>query len=55
MMRMMSQFVHPSLQKFPVIYDEVDEAKGKRYAVIVDKAHQINLNPKHDELITTQI
>ncbi|AVP56144.1 restriction endonuclease subunit R [Clostridium tetani] len=29
-----------TLQKFPVIYEEVDEAKGKRYAVIVDEAHQ---------------
>ncbi len=29
-----------TLQKFPVIYEEVDEAKGKRYAVIIDEAHQ---------------
>ncbi len=29
-----------TLQKFPVIYEEVDEVKGKRYAVIVDEAHQ---------------
>ena len=29
-----------TLQKFPVICEEVDEAKGKRYAVIVDEAHQ---------------
>lgn len=29
-----------TLQKFPVIYEEVDESKGKRYAVIVDEAHQ---------------
>lgn len=28
-----------TLQKFPVIYDEVDDAKGKRFAVIVDEAH----------------
>ena len=29
-----------TLQKFPVIYEDVDGAKGKRYAVIVDEAHQ---------------
>ena len=28
-----------TLQKFPVIYEEVDDAKGKRFAVIVDEAH----------------
>lgn len=28
-----------TLQKFPVIYEEVDETKGKRFAVIVDEAH----------------
>ncbi|MFA7018521.1 MAG: DEAD/DEAH box helicase family protein [Sphaerochaetaceae bacterium] len=28
-----------TLQKFPVIYNEVDSAVGKRYAVIVDEAH----------------
>ncbi len=28
-----------TLQKFPVIYQEVDAAKGKNYAVIVDEAH----------------
>lgn len=28
-----------TLQKFPVIYDEVDSTKGKRFAVIVDEAH----------------
>src|SRR5699024_10247042 len=26
--------------KFPIIYEDVDDAKGKRYAVIVDEAHQ---------------
>jgi type I restriction enzyme R subunit len=29
-----------TLQKFPVIYEDVDESKGKRFAVIVDEAHQ---------------
>ncbi|MBR1761063.1 MAG: type I restriction endonuclease subunit R [Schwartzia sp.] len=28
-----------TLQKFPVIYQEVERAKGKNYAVIVDEAH----------------
>ena len=28
-----------TLQKFPVIYEEVDNTKGKRFAVIVDEAH----------------
>ncbi|MCG4586100.1 DEAD/DEAH box helicase family protein, partial [Anaerosalibacter bizertensis] len=29
-----------TLQKFPIIYEDVDAAKGKRYAVIIDEAHQ---------------
>ena len=28
-----------TLQKFPVIYEEVDDTRGKRFAVIVDEAH----------------
>ena len=28
-----------TLQKFPVIYDEVNDTVGKRFAVIVDEAH----------------
>lgn len=28
-----------TLQKFPVIYQEVDDTKGKNFAVIVDEAH----------------
>ena len=28
-----------TLQKFPVIYEEVEEANGKCYAIIVDEAH----------------
>lgn len=27
------------MQKFPVIYQEVDEAKGRNYVIIVDEAH----------------
>lgn len=29
-----------TLQKFPVIFADVDEVKGKRFAVIADEAHQ---------------
>lgn len=29
-----------TIQKFPVIYEEVDGVKGKRFAVIADEAHQ---------------
>ena len=29
-----------TLQKFPVIYNEVDDSKGKRYAILIDEAHQ---------------
>lgn len=28
-----------TLQKFPVIYEEVDDTKGKAFAIIVDEAH----------------
>ena len=28
-----------TLQKFPVIYEEVNDTKGKRFAIIVDEAH----------------
>ncbi|MBR4655682.1 MAG: type I restriction endonuclease subunit R [Oscillospiraceae bacterium] len=34
-----SRIIVTTLQKFPVIYEEVDDAKGKKYAVIVDEAH----------------
>lgn len=27
------------MQKFPVIYEEVDDTKDKRFAIIVDEAH----------------
>ncbi len=29
-----------TLQKFPIIFQDVDEVKGKRFAIIVDEAHQ---------------
>ena len=34
-----ARIIVTTLQKFPVIYQEVDEANGKNYAVIVDEAH----------------
>lgn len=34
-----TRIIVTTLQKFPVIYQEVDAAKGKNYAVIVDEAH----------------
>lgn len=33
------QIIITTLQKFPVIYKEVDPTRGKRFAVIVDEAH----------------
>ena len=34
-----ARIIVTTLQKFPVIYTEVDAAKGRNYAVIVDEAH----------------
>ncbi len=34
-----ARIIVTTLQKFPVIYQEVDNASGKNYAVIVDEAH----------------
>ena len=34
-----ARIIITTLQKFPVIYTEVDKAAGKNYAVIVDEAH----------------
>ena len=34
-----SRIIVTTLQKFPVIYDEVDSTTGKNFAVIVDEAH----------------
>ncbi len=34
-----SRIIVTTLQKFPVIYTEVEDTKGKRFAVIVDEAH----------------
>ena len=30
-----------TLQKFPVIYEEVDDSKGNRFAIIVDEAQRV--------------
>ncbi|MBQ7567914.1 type I restriction endonuclease subunit R [bacterium] len=34
-----TRIIVTTLQKFPVIYEEVNSAKGRNYAVIVDEAH----------------
>ena len=34
-----ARIIVTTLQKFPVIYQEVDEANGRNYAIIVDEAH----------------
>ena len=34
-----ARIIITTLQKFPVIYQEVDDTTGKRFAVIVDEAH----------------
>ena len=34
-----ARIIVTTLQKFPVIYQEVDDAKGRNYAIIVDEAH----------------
>lgn len=34
-----SRIIVTTLQKFPVIYDEVDSTKGRNFAIIVDEAH----------------
>ncbi|MEE0952695.1 MAG: type I restriction endonuclease subunit R, partial [Ruminococcus sp.] len=34
-----ARIIVTTLQKFPVIYQEVDKANGRNYAVIVDEAH----------------
>lgn len=34
-----SRIIITTLQKFPVIYQEVDKAAGRNYAIIVDEAH----------------
>lgn len=34
-----SRIIVTTLQKFPVIYEEVDNTKGRNFAIIVDEAH----------------
>ena len=34
-----ARIIVTTLQKFPVIYDEVDKANGRNYAIICDEAH----------------
>ena len=41
-----------TLQKFPVIYQEVDEASGKNYAIICDEAHSSQTGSSAQKLKT---
>lgn len=41
-----------TLQKFPVIYEEIDNNKGKRFAVIVDEAHSSQTGSSAQKLKT---
>lgn len=41
-----------TLQKFPVIYEEIDENKGKRFAIIVDEAHSSQTGSSAQKLKT---
>ena len=34
-----SRIIVTTLQKFPVIYEEVDDANGRNFAIIIDEAH----------------
>ena len=34
-----SRIIVTTLQKFPVIYQEVDKVAGRNFAIIVDEAH----------------
>ena len=41
-----------TLQKFPVIYEEVENTKGKRFAIIVDEAHSSQTGSSAQKLRT---
>lgn len=41
-----------TLQKFPVIYEEIDSNKGKRFAIIVDEAHSSQTGSSAQKLKT---
>lgn len=41
-----------TLQKFPVIYQEVDQASGRNYAIIVDEAHSSQTGTSAQKLKT---
>lgn len=41
-----------TLQKFPVIYEEIEDNKGKRFAIIVDEAHSSQTGSSAQKLKT---
>lgn len=41
-----------TLQKFPVIYEEIEDKKGKRFAIIVDEAHSSQTGSSAQKLKT---
>lgn len=41
-----------TLQKFPVIYDEINDNKGRRFAIIVDEAHSSQTGSSAQKLKT---
>ena len=44
-----------TLQKFPVIYDEIESNKGKRFAIIVDEAHSSQTGSSAQKLKTALV
>ena len=47
-----SRIIVTTLQKFPVIYEEVDEANGRNYAIICDEAHSSQTGSSAQKLKT---
>lgn len=44
-----------TLQKFPVIYEEIEDNKGKRFAIIVDEAHSSQTGSSAQKLKTALV
>lgn len=47
-----ARIIVTTLQKFPVIYDEVDDANGRNYAIICDEAHSSQTGSSAQKLKT---
>lgn len=47
-----ARIIVTTLQKFPVIYEEVDEANGRNYAIICDEAHSSQTGSSAQKLKT---